>query len=77
MLIGDFVVESGKRVESEIASKSYPGDGSAIFVEHNVTSRSDWEKALDTAKKNFSKLDIVVNNAGTTCTSDHSVLSSE
>jgi NAD(P)-dependent dehydrogenase (short-subunit alcohol dehydrogenase family) len=67
VLIGDFVVDSGKRVESEIASKSYPGGGSGIFVEHNVTQRESWEDALELAKTRFGKLDIVVNNAGTTC----------
>lgn len=66
VLIGDFVVDSGKRVESDIASKDYSGGGSGIFVEHNVTKKEDWEKALDLAKTKFGKLDIVVNNAGTT-----------
>jgi 3-oxoacyl-[acyl-carrier protein] reductase len=66
VLIGDFVVDSGKRVESEIAYKSYSGDGVAIFVEHNVVKKEDWEKALDLARTKFGKLDIVVNNAGTT-----------
>ena len=66
VLIGDFVVDSGKRVESNIASKSYLGGGTAVFVEHNVVKKEDWEKALDLAKTKFGKLDIVVNNAGTT-----------
>jgi len=66
VLIGDFVADSGKRVESDIASKKYPGGGSAVFVEHNVTKKEDWEKALDVAKSKFGKLDIVCNNAGTT-----------
>lgn len=66
VLIGDFVAESGRRVESDIVSKSYPGGGNAVFVEHNVVKKEDWEKALDLAKSRFGKLDIVVNNAGTT-----------
>ena len=66
VLIGDFVAESGKRVESDITAKDYPSGGSSIFVEHNVTKKEDWEKALDIAKSKFGKLDIVVNNAGTT-----------
>jgi 3-oxoacyl-[acyl-carrier protein] reductase len=66
VLIGDFVVDSGKRVESDIASKSYPGGGTGMFVEHNVVKKADWERALELAKSKFGKLDIVVNNAGTT-----------
>jgi len=66
VLIGDFVVDSGKRVEADIAAKKYPGGASAVFVEQNVTKKDDWVKALDLAKSKFGKLDIVVNNAGTT-----------
>ena len=32
----------------------------------DVVLKEDWEKALELAKTNFGKLDIVVNNAGTT-----------
>lgn len=64
VLIGDFVVDSGKRVEADIAAKKYPGGASAVFVEQNVTKKDDWVKALDLAKSKFGKLDIVVNNAG-------------
>ena len=73
VLVGDFVVDSGKRVESEIASKAYAGGGSAAFVEHNVTKKEDWLKALDFAKDKFGQLDIVVNNAGTTYKKQDSV----
>lgn len=66
VLVGDFVIESGQRVASEIASANYSNSGSAVFVSHNVTKRSDWETALQTAKDKFGKLDIIVNNAGTT-----------
>lgn len=66
VLIGDFDVESGKRAESDIASRSYPEGETGIFVEHNVIKKADWEKALELAKSKFGKLDIVVNNAGTT-----------
>ena len=66
VLVGDFVVDSGKRVESDIKAKNYSGGGEGVFVEHNVTKKGDWEKALELAKSKFGKLDIVVNNAGTT-----------
>jgi len=77
VLIGDFVVDSGRRVESEIASSSYTNSGSAVFVEHNVTKQADWETALATAKERYGKLDIVINNAGTTYRKQPSVGVSE
>ncbi|KAF1991028.1 putative alcohol dehydrogenase [Aulographum hederae CBS 113979] len=66
VLVADIAVANGERVVEEITSKNYPGGGSAVFVELNVTKRSDWEKGLELAKSKFAKLDIVVNNAGTT-----------
>ena len=77
VLVGDFVVNSGKRVAAAITSAAYPNNGSAIFVSHNVTLRADWESALQTAKDKFGKLDIVVNNAGTTYKKQPSVGVSE
>lgn len=77
VLIGDIVVNSGERVKTEIASKQYPGGGSAIFIEFNVTKRDNWEKALDLAKREYGKLDIVVNNAGTTYKKQPSIEVSE
>ncbi|KIW75766.1 hypothetical protein Z517_10509 [Fonsecaea pedrosoi CBS 271.37] len=64
VLIADIAVANGEKVASEITAKSYTGE--AIFVELNVTKREDWEKGLTLAKDKFGKLDIVVNNAGTT-----------
>lgn len=66
VLIADIHVANGQRVEKDIAAKGYQNGGSGIFIEFNVTKRSDWEKALELAKSKFGHLDIVVNNAGTT-----------
>lgn len=66
VLIADIATENGQKVAAEIAAKKYPGGGSAIFIQFNATSRSSWEEALQLAKTKFGKLDIVVNNAGTT-----------
>jgi 3-oxoacyl-[acyl-carrier protein] reductase len=66
VLIADIAVDNGQKVASAIAAKSYPGAGEAIFVQLNVTKRGDWEQGLELAKEKFGKLDIVVNNAGTT-----------
>ncbi|KAL2827246.1 hypothetical protein BJY01DRAFT_241210 [Aspergillus pseudoustus] len=66
VLVADIAVANGQRVVDEITKKAYPGGGSASFVNFNVTQRADWEKGLELAKSQFGKLDIVVNNAGTT-----------
>jgi len=66
VLVADIAVENGKRVVEEITAKKYSGNGSAIFIEFDVTKRSSWEEGLALAKEKFGKLDIVVNNAGTT-----------
>lgn len=38
--------------------------GRALAIEHDVTDRSSWESALDTAEQEFGHVDIVINNAG-------------
>lgn len=64
VIVADIAVEAGERVVSEITAKKYTG--SAIFANLNVVQRNSWESALALAKDKFGKLDIVVNNAGTT-----------
>lgn len=76
VLVADIAVKNGQRVAEEI-TKKYPEGGSAIFVELNVTQRSDWGKALELAKSKYGKLDIVVNNAGTTYKKQSSIDVSE
>lgn len=75
VLIADIAVENGQKVASAIAEKGYLGE--AIFVQLNVTKRSDWEQGLEVAKQKFGKLDIVVNNAGTTYKKQPSIEVSE
>jgi 3-oxoacyl-[acyl-carrier protein] reductase len=65
VIIADIAVTNGQKVAQEI-SKKYTGKGSAIFLEFNATKRNSWEEALQVAKSKYGKLDIVVNNAGTT-----------
>lgn len=77
VLVSDINTTGGERVVSAIDSASYTDSGTAIFVQHNVTQRADWEVALQTAKDRFGKLDIVVNNAGTTYRKQPSVGVSE
>lgn len=73
VLVADIAVDNGKRVVRDIEANTGSGRGSAVFVEFNCTSRKDWEAALEVAKQKFGKLDIVVNNAGTTYTKKPSV----
>lgn len=64
IVIADINPETGSKVEGEI--RSAYGQGAALFHETNVTSQASWEKMFEAALKAFGKIDIVVNNAGTT-----------
>lgn len=68
VIIADIAVENGKRVASDIeaASSVAQGHGTAIFMEFDCTKQQAWRDGLELAKQKFGKLDIIVNNAGTT-----------
>lgn len=66
VILADIAVEGGERVEKEIENAKGEGNGSAIFLQFDCTKREDWERGLQLAKEKFGKLDIVLNNAGTT-----------
>ncbi|WPG99205.1 Hypothetical protein R9X50_00201600 [Acrodontium crateriforme] len=57
VIIADFVEEAGTKAASELKCE---------FQKCNVTSREDWEAVVKLADEKFGRLDIVVNNAGTT-----------
>ena len=57
VILGDVRDEEGLVVESEL------GDG-AMYVRLDVTSRHDWQHAVDAAQSRFGKLNVLVNNAG-------------
>ncbi|WP_099302651.1 SDR family NAD(P)-dependent oxidoreductase [Bacillus sp. Marseille-P3800] len=40
--------------------------GSAIAIEHNVTSEEDWIQVIEKTIQSFGKIDILINNAGIT-----------
>jgi NAD(P)-dependent dehydrogenase (short-subunit alcohol dehydrogenase family) len=46
------------------AAKIIKGNGKAISIRHDVTSEADWDKLIETCKQQFSRLDVLVNNAG-------------
>lgn len=79
VLIADIAVDNANRVVEDIMNKKSDSqtEGSAIFVPLNVTNRSQWTEALAVAVSRFGKLDIVVNNAGTTYKKQPSVDVSE
>ena len=57
--IGDVLEEEGKKTEVQINEAG----GQAIFVQMDVTSESDWRRAIGVTVQRFGKLDILVNNA--------------
>ena len=58
VVVGDVLEAEGRAVAASI-----PG-GQAIFVRLDVTSESDWQRAVSLAEEVYKKLDILVNNAG-------------
>jgi len=58
--IGDILEAEGKAVEADIKAKG----GEALFVKLDVTSETDWQRAVEAAVGRFGRLDILVNNAG-------------
>ena len=60
VVIGDILDAEGAAVVADIAAKG----GEALFVKLDVTSESDWERAVAAAERRFGKLDVLVNNAG-------------
>lgn len=62
VIVNDIDVEGGERVAQAIKDSG----GKAVFCRANVASSSDWAELLTCSLDNFGKLDIVINNAGTT-----------
>ncbi len=60
VVLGDILVELGQKVAADITAQG----GQATFVKLDVTQEADWRQAVDTAAKNYGKLDILINNAG-------------
>jgi NAD(P)-dependent dehydrogenase (short-subunit alcohol dehydrogenase family) len=60
VIFGDVLDDLGKETERSIRDDG----GDAVYVHLDVTSQSDWNKALTTAEEKFGIVDILVNNAG-------------
>ena len=59
VVFGDVLDAEGKKVEAAIRAAG----GEAIYLHLDVTSESDWQRAVQTATDRFGTLDILVNNA--------------
>ena len=60
VVIGDVLDAEGRRTEAEINETG----GECLFVRLDVTSESDWRRAITTTVSRFGRLDVLVNNAG-------------
>ena len=60
VVIADVSEEGGTRLEAEINE----GGGEATFVRTDVTSEDDWQRVVEATLSRFSKLNVLVNNAG-------------
>ena len=58
--IGDLLEDEGRKVVEQINETG----GQALFVRLDVTSESEWQKAIAATVEAFGKLDVLVNNAG-------------
>ena len=60
VIFGDIQDEKGKALETEVRNSG----GDATYVHLDVTSESDWQKAVSKSVELYGKLDILINNAG-------------
>ena len=61
VVLTDILLEQGERSAAEIREMG----GDAIFVKLDVTSDEDWQNAIKATLDAYGRLDVVINNAGT------------
>jgi NAD(P)-dependent dehydrogenase (short-subunit alcohol dehydrogenase family) len=71
IVVGDVLEDDGRAVVQGITAKG----GEARFVRLDVSSESEWQRAVEATESAFGKLDILVNNAGLSGTHDPDTLS--
>ena len=60
VVVGDVLEAEGRQVAADISGSG----GDAMFVPLDVTSESDWERAVAATVERYGRLDVLVNNAG-------------
>ncbi len=60
VVIADTLEDDGRKVAAEITR----ANGTAEFMQLDVTSEADWKSVVDATVQKYGKLDILVNNAG-------------
>ena len=60
VVIADILEDEGRQTEAETNETG----GDAIFIKLDVSQQSDWDAAIERTVEQFSKLDVIVNNAG-------------
>jgi NAD(P)-dependent dehydrogenase (short-subunit alcohol dehydrogenase family) len=73
VVVADVLEAEGKQVVEDIAKAG----GEAFFVRLDVTKEEEWQKAVETTVARFGKLDLLVNNAGISGSSDSDPMSTE
>ncbi len=68
VVVADVLEAEGRRVAGSLG-------GAGRFVHLDVTSEPAWQKAIEATRKDFGKLDVLVNNAGISGTFDPDTLS--
>ena len=59
VVFGDIRDTEGQKIEAAIRAAG----GEAVYVHLDVTSETDWQRAVQTATSHYGKLDILINNA--------------
>lgn len=70
VVVADVLDDDGRRVATEIGE-------AAVFVHLDVTSEAGWQDAVAQTIDSFGRLDIVINNAGTSGAQDPDILSTD
>jgi NAD(P)-dependent dehydrogenase (short-subunit alcohol dehydrogenase family) len=71
VVVADLLEAEGQQVVADIKAAG----GVARFVKLDVTSEADWREAVTTTESSFGKLDVLVNNAGISGSSDPDTMS--
>lgn len=58
VIIADVLDEEGEKLAQELG-------GSALFCHHDVTDERSWQEIAAKAEKEYGRIDVLVNNAGT------------